>query len=936
MLLNVIVAVLAILAGCAPADGSRDPLRRRWRKESEDFWQEHSPAPSNAPGELRYRLPNYIVPTHYRLYLETEVHTGNRTYTGRVDIYLDVQRQTSTIYVHNRGLHITYNQLRSVSDNDIGDLLEESMRIAEDPEREFSIFSVRRAIAPDQYVLRVWFEGQLRTDDNGFYLSSYLGENGTRKYLATTQFQAISARAAFPCLDEPAMKATISLQIKHHPSYQSISNMPIYAVAGDLDGYVVTMFETTPRMSIYLLAFVVSDFPFIEDAGAAQRVFARPTSVNETQYALETGVRLMTTLDEYLGIPYSTFMPKVDQVAIPDFEAGAMENWGLCIYREELLLNEPGVTSYRQQTSITTVVAHEYAHQWFGNVVTNAWWSYLWLNEGFASLYEYMAADMAYPERQYRDLFNVQVVQRVLNTDSSETTRPMTFSRGATYDTIVSLFDNIAYSKGGSVLQMFRQLLTDDVWRTAVRSYLQDNQFGAVTTDEFVAALEGATQDLDLLPEGVDMRAFVGSWVDQAGYPVVEVRRTYRGDIVLSQDRFYNNKILNDDPTLWMIPYTILEEGTPLSEPLEWNWLTTRAAQVPTTASDDRWIIANVNQTGFFRVNYDTLNWYMLTEALIDDPTSIPVHSRSQLVDDAFHLARSNRLDIEITLDLLTYVRQERDYPPWEATSRVFTYFYNRMRGTPNYVLYQLFVDTLIGDVFLTLDVASVDPNEPLLHKYLKQVITSWACRMEIDSCLTDTREALQREVAGEGNVHPDVASIVYCYGLRTGTDSTPAFQYLYNKLLASDNVGERSTLIDALGCAIEPEQLDAYLLSAIGGELQVNYDDEERYYVLTAVLVSRAGVDALIRFLTENYPYVDSILGRSTLYSLVQSIAIRTNTPEEEQMLNELLQEMQAILPESLVASVQSTVASNLGWLSTREGLLVNNYLQRFRPIPV
>ncbi|XP_058118309.1 aminopeptidase N-like [Anopheles ziemanni] len=935
MRLILVVTVVAVLSGCAPASGTPNPWRRGWRRESEDFWQEQPPAESNAPGELRYRLPTYIVPYHYTVYLESEVHTGNRSYQGQVDIHLELQRQTGTIYVHKRDLRITYNALLIVNPNE-DEVLEEEMRFAEDEEREFAIFSIRRALAPSRYILRIWFEGELRTDDDGFYLSSYLDTNGTRKYLAATQFQAISARAAFPCLDEPGLKATVSLQIKHHPSYQAVANMPINAIAGADDGYVVSVFETTPPLSIYLLAFMVSDFQYIEDLDARQRVYARPTSINETQYALETGVRLMATLDEYLGIPYSTYMPKVDQVGIPDFSAGAMENWGLCNYREELLLNEPGVTSYRSQTSITTVVAHEFAHQWFGNLVTNAWWSYLWLNEGFASLYEYMAAEMAYPQRGYRDLFNVQLVHRALNADSSETTRPMTFSRGATYSAIVSLFDNVAYAKGGSVLRMFRELVTDDVWRTALRGYLQANEFGAVTTDHFVAALEEATEDLDVLPDGVDMGEFVGSWVEQAGYPVLEVRRTYRGEMVVSQDRFYNNKIVNDDRSVWMIPYTILEESDSLSDPLEYNWLTVKAARVPTTAGDDEWILANVNQHGFYRVNYDTLNWYMLIEALIDDPTTIPLQNRAQLVDDSFYLARSNRLDVEITLELLTYLRHEREYPPWEAASRVFNYFNNRMRGHPDYVLYQLYVDTLIGDVFMTLDVATVDPDERLLHKYLRQTITSWACRMEIESCLTQTQEALQLEVTGEQTVHPDVASVVYCYGLRTGSDSTAAFQYLYDKLLRSANRGERQMLIDALGCALERDQLDALLLASIGGDLQVNFDEEERYDILLSVLVSREGVDALIDFLSENFEYVASILGRSTVYSLVQSIATRTNNEEEQRRLDALLQQLDAFLPESLVASVQQTVAYNLEWPSTREGVLVTYFLQRYRPIPI
>uniref|UniRef100_A0A182VX16 Aminopeptidase n=1 Tax=Anopheles minimus TaxID=112268 RepID=A0A182VX16_9DIPT len=930
MLIRWLFGVVGILAGLHTAVEAVHPVEDKWSK-LEGSLDEDALKLASAQ-ELRYRLPSYIVPTHYKVSLDTQVHTGNRSYSGSVDIHLDIRQQTKTIYVHNRGLRITFNELY-LSDSAANITLLETLRYTEDVEREFTIFAIRRAIAPAEYILRLDFEGQLRTDDDGFYMSSYRNENGTRRYLASTQFQAISARSAFPCLDEPALKATFSVEIKHHPSYHAISNMPIFAIAGDLDGNVISVFETTPPMSVYLLAFMVSDFLYTQNVEATQRVYARPNAVNQTQYALDAGILIMDAFDEYLGLPYSGFMPKVDQVGLTQFSAGAMENWGLCKYREEYLLYEPGVTTYRSQTTITTIIAHEYAHQWFGNVVTNKWWSYLWLNEGFATLYEFMATDMAYPERQYRDLFNVQVLQRVLITDADESTRPMTFSRGATFYAILSLFDGIAYSKAGSILQMFGQVLSPSVWQQMIRLYVERNVLGSVGTDEFIDAMEEVTDGMDLLPEDISAESFVTSWVEQAGFPVLELRRSYRGEIILTQDRFYANKIVTDDPTIWMIPYTILEQGDSLQTPLQWQWLSTKAVRIPNTTPDNEWVLANVNQTGFYRVNYDPSNWYMLIEALIEEPTSIPLHSRSQLVDDAFNLARSNRLDLEITLELMTYLRHEREYPPWEAANRALTYFYNRMRGQSDYVRYQIFVDTLIGDVLLTLNVTSVQPDERLLDKYLRQVISSWACRMEIESCLTDTRIALEREVNGEERVHPDVSEVVYCYGLRTAT--TNAFQYLYGKLEGSDNRAERTVLINALGCTNDTEQLEAYLLTAIGGELQVDFDMEERYYILSSVLASRAGVDALINFLTDNFSYVANTLGVSILNSLVQSIAARTNTPAEEQLLNALLQQLQPVLPASGIEAARSTVARNLAWPSTREGVLLSYFLERhsFQP---
>ncbi|XP_035779014.1 aminopeptidase N-like [Anopheles albimanus] len=933
MLLAVVLPLLCLsLVTSSSATPDHHPLRGRWRELTNPPVEQPTKRVSPAE-EQRYRLPRYIEPIHYVLNLETQVHTGNRTYSGQVDIHLDIRQPTRTIYVHSRGLSITWNEFVKTY---YGVSYNETLIFTEDTERQFLIFVTRETLIPGQpHLLRIGFVGQMRTNAEGFYLSSYLDETGNRKYLAATQFQAISARAAFPCLDEPLMKATFALRIKHHPSLKAIANTPSYASAGDEDGYVIDYFETTPRMSVYLLAFMVSDFPYIEEG--QQRVYARPSSLNNTKFALEAGLRILDALDEHIGIPYSSYMLKLDQVALPDFEIGSMENWGLCNYREEYLLYQPGVSTYLTETFITTIIAHEYTHQWLGNVVTNEWWSYLWLNEGFATLYEYMAPDLAYPERRYRDLFNVDIVQPVLLSDSSENTRPMTFSRGATFDAILSIFDNVAYSKAGSVLRMFRELIGIDTWREFIRDHIRSREFRSVNPGHLIESMESVTGNGSFLPDGIDMETFVSSWADQAGYPVLEVRRTYAGQLIVSQDRFYNNKIVNDDASIWMIPYTLLEQDAPWDALADWQWLTVRAARIPSATPDDRWLLANVNQSGYYRVNYDERNWQMLIGALLDDHSTIPMASRSQLIDDAFQLARVNRLDMEVALELISYVRAEWEYPPWESANQALSYLGQRLRGSPDYVLYQLWVDTLIGDVFTGLDVAGVPPecDGSLLGKYLQQLISSWACRMEIESCLVDTREALEREVTGIEVVHPDVSSVVYCYGLRT-TPGPDAFQYLYSKLQASDYRRERSLLIDALGCTNDPEELDALLLTAIGGSLQVNYTPQERYYVLNSVLVSRDGVDALIRFLAENHPYVTSILGPGRLYSLVQSIAARTNTPEEEQMLNDLLERLEPDLPATVTANVRATVSRNLAWPTSREGVLVSYFLQRYRPIPV
>ncbi|XP_065072749.1 aminopeptidase N-like [Ochlerotatus camptorhynchus] len=896
----------------------------------------HESTTARNPIEAPYRIPSYIEPFHYWVRIRTGIHEGNQTFDGRAALYFNVKNPVRAIYVHQRGLIIENVDLYMLPANATYEdrILLDRPNYMLNRDREFIMFSSQRILVPtESYILYFRYSGELRTDEDGIYVSSYLNYNGDRKYLIATQFQAISARTAFPCFDEPALKATLDLEIVHHGNYSAVSNTPIEEVANyereGFEGYVRTSFERTPKMSVYLLAFLVSDFLYTTEDN--QRVFARSNAIYQTEYALDSGLKTLQAMDEYIGIPYSTYMDKMDQVAVPDFAAGAMENYGFCHHRESLLLNDPEVTTYRTRTWIDTIIAHEYIHQWFGNVVTNEWWSYLWLNEGFATLYEFYAANLAKPEMEYFELFTLEVTQWALDADSWEGTRPMSYSRGATNDAIISLFDNVAYSKAGAVLNMFRGVLGDDAWSEMIKIHLLDNELGAVNPDSLIDAMEQATVDLDILPEGVSMHDFVKNWTEQAGYPVLEVRRNYRtNEIILSQDRFFDNKILNNDPTLWVVPYNVVNQSVADFNELSWDWLTDRAVRLSTNVQDDRWIIVNKLQTGFYRVNYDVQNWYLIIDALTANWASVHRYNRAQLLDDAFHLALANRLDMEVFLDLMVYLQNEMEYPPWTAVSPIIGYFYNRLRGTENYENFQRFVHSLLQRVYGTLSIDSVGENETNLHKFMKQTISTWACRTEQEDCLNRTHVLLNETVQQSGLVHPDISAVTYCFGLRGSTKE--AFVYLYDILKTSDNQALRTLLIDSLGCSDDQVELRAYLYTAVGGVIQINYSQAERRRVLNAVAAgSREGVDVLIDFLVDLYDYVLQHLGQGFLNSIVVNIGSKTNNAAELDRLEHLLQSLDRAIPQAVANSARAAAARNLAWPSTREGLIVASFLENY-----
>uniref|UniRef100_A0A182MRD1 Uncharacterized protein n=1 Tax=Anopheles culicifacies TaxID=139723 RepID=A0A182MRD1_9DIPT len=310
--------------------------------------------PAQAVDE-RYRLPKTSVPIHYDLHLRTEIHRNERSFTGSVAIQLQVLEATSTLVLHNRALSIASAKLSSLPNGvtgtptPIGDAT-----FSTDTTFEHITFTSPMLLQPGYYLLEVSFEGRLATNDDGFYVSSYVADSGERRYdtgvrastydltidnlftdfahryLATTQFESTSARMAFPCYDEPALKATFTVSITHSVTYSAISNMPQQETITE-DDMRTTVFQRTPLMSTYLLAFVVSDFQY--RINGPQRVYVRPNAIQEATFALEAGVKILKALDDHLDIPYSAYMPKLFQIAVPDFAAGAMENWGLVTYR---------------------------------------------------------------------------------------------------------------------------------------------------------------------------------------------------------------------------------------------------------------------------------------------------------------------------------------------------------------------------------------------------------------------------------------------------------------------------------------------------------------------------------------------------------------------------------------------------------------------------
>ncbi|XP_053692528.1 membrane alanyl aminopeptidase-like [Sabethes cyaneus] len=878
-----------------------------------------------------YRLPKTSVPTHYTIQLNTGVHTGDTKFQGSVEIHLTVKEETKDIVVHNRGLTIESAQLVVVQEAGNVQLTDPTWTL--DSRVEQLSFANEPALQPGNYILTVTFSGRLGLNEDGFYRSSYTTDEGATVYLATTQFESTSARTAFPCYDEPGLKATFDVRLIHHNRYTARSNMKPASTGALADDYQVTIFERTPVMSTYLLAFVVSDFQSRGDE--RHEVYARPNALDETDFAVEAGGKILTALGTHIGIDYYEHMPEMKQFAIPDFAAGAMENWGLVTYREQYLLFDPAISTYRTKTNIATIIAHEFAHQWFGNLVSPEWWEYIWLNEGFATLYEYYSAHLAYPTEGYWELFNPFVIQAAMVPDGLDSTRPMTWN-AATPSEIGRLFDRVAYPKSGSVLNMMRHVLGEDNWVAGLKLYLNERKFNGANVEHLHQGLQAAIEGKTVLPAGVTVKQIMDSWTTEKGYPVLSVRRSYEtGDVIISQERFISDrKVPNSN--VWMIPYNFVQKSSAdFSNLNSYDWLSTKAARLKANIPANDWVIFNKQQVGFYRVNYDDNNWKLITEALHSDYASIHYLNRAQLIDDAHWLARSGRLDFETLLNLITYLENEDAFAPWNAASSVLSYLNTKFRGTPAQGDFLVMVRKLIAKMYAKLSVDSVAGSEKLLDKYLKQTISTWACSSGVEDCLDKTAAALTNEAVNGVRVHPDIASVVYCYGLHKGGNTE--FQYLYRQIYFSQNWAYRTMLIDSLGCSQDETLLKELLQTVIAGNgagVEINYKSSERTRIVQAIYSGgRPGVNALIDFLKnpDQARDFESRLGINTLNSVIANIASRTTTEEEVLQLEELITSLGAYVTDSVAQSARSTVKSNQAWHTDYEGLLIADYVKEF-----
>ena len=578
-----------------------------------------------------------FVPEHYDLFLD--LNRADKTFSGKVTI--TGEAKTSKISLHQK------------------DLTVEAVEVAGQA-RPFTLDKDNEALyieleAAGPVVVTITYTGKITDNMTGIY-PSYYTVDGVKKEIISTQFESHFAREAFPSVDEPEAKATFDLALKFDQAEGelALSNMPEIDVE-NRKATGVWKFETTPRMSSYLLAFAAGDMQGITAKtknGTLVGVYAtKAHPASNLEFALDIAVRCIEFYEEYYGVKYP--IPQSLHVALPDFSAGAMENWGLVTYREIYLLVDENSTALSRQT-VALVVAHELAHQWFGNLVTMKWWDDLWLNESFANMMEYVSVDAIEPSWKIFEDFQTSGAPYALKRDATDGVQSVHVEVKHP-DEINTLFDGaIVYAKGSRLMHMLRRWLGDDAFRKGLGAYFEKHQYGNTIGRDLWDALSQAS--------GRDVAAFMDAWLEQPGYPVVTAK-VENDCLILTQKQFFIGEH-EDKGRLWPVPLNSNWQGLP-------DTLTTERLEIPNYAD-----LAAQNE-GALRLNTENTAHYItdyqgeLLDALLNNLSSLDNISKLQIVQERRLLAESGKISYADLLPVISKLANETSYMVVSAVSQV-------------------------------------------------------------------------------------------------------------------------------------------------------------------------------------------------------------------------------------------------------------------------
>ncbi|XP_067653117.1 aminopeptidase Ey-like [Haliotis asinina] len=878
------------------------------------------------PPPVNKTLPGQVIPYHYNLQLFMDMYQNDTSLfkvDGNVSIFLDVKEPTGNVTLNVKELTI-FRESLSLKPLTANLSVPRIVQTISDDEKEFYVLLLNEELAVgERYELSIRFEDQLTSSPYGLTYHSYDDKSGRTHYLVISHFLASKARYAFPCFDEPRYKATFNITlVRKVGNYTSWSNTDIIRKEPRGDNYVADVYERTPKMSTYILAFAVVNFDYMENVtstGVMYRTIFKPDTIAEVTMSHEEGMRILDWFNQNLHPPYP--LSKLDNIIARDRPGLAMENWGLVIYKN--ILFNPAVNTVKTKLGIMLLLVRQVCHQWFGNLVTPKAWRWLWLSEGFAAFFEYHVIHSLHPSWRQDEFFVVDKLQSVFIHDANKHW-PLVKD--------VPRFDHILFYKGASIVRMLHAIFGEELFLRATNAYLVKHQYGSVETSDLwtVFSEEAAKENIT-----VDIGNLMEPWLQQMHYPVVMVTVLQAGVLEVSQQLFHSSMDSNvsDDGAKygykWDIPITYATGSDTSSfsknytyHDISWLYRTQNSTliedvniNITDSSSSGEWVLVNLHQTGYYRVNYDEENWLALVRQLDADHTVIPPVNRAQIIDDAFSLARVGLLNESIAFRTLGFLRNDTDYVSWTPAVRALDELERRLRDTRFYGAFKAFVIDMVTNAYNNYGLEADSEDTPLVI-FQRARVAHLACRYGVKSCLADASRLFNRWTSDQENYRPspDIMDVVACYGIWVG--GLEAWQTVYDIYNTTDDPRYAHRLVKSLTCPQDPWLIRRVLEFSTDS---TKIKELHQLTVFRTLARSQHSLHIVWNFVKENIKTLRKSIARDVVMAAARTLTGSTFISEME-----LLSNSTGSISPSVLTSALSVFNSRRLWMEDHGSMMM------------
>ncbi|CAH1105398.1 unnamed protein product [Psylliodes chrysocephalus] len=850
------------------------------------------------------KLPIAVIPKHYNIHLTPNLETFN--FVGEVAVDIEIQAETDEITLNSLNLDFDSVKLKNVK-NEYAPI---KTTFIFDEEKVVIKFDT--VLAAGNYNLYIQYKGKLEDNMRGFYRSKYIDDKGKEYYSALTQFAPADARRCFPCWDEPAHKATFDIALTTSKSLTTLSNTSVQKTipSGDVVKY---FFKTTPKMSTYLAAFIVGHYDFVEKKssdGVLIRVYTPLEKKQQGEFALDVASKVLPYYKEYFKIAYP--LPKLDLVAVASLSYGAMENWGLITYREQRLLIDPKNSSTANKQDVALVVAHELAHQWFGNLVTMKWWTDLWLNEGYATFTQFLVTDYLFPEYNIWSQFVNTYFLAALELDSLRNSHSIEVAVHNPSE-INQIFDAITYNKGASIIRMLFHFIGNEKFREGMSLYLKRYQYGNTSTEDLWNALEEASKE--------PVAKIMSTWTKQMGFPLIKVETTSISDgtkVKLSQTKFTADGTQSEN-CRWMVPISISSSSNP-SGTVSNILLTEESTEITIFGlKSTDWIKVNPGVVGFYRTQYtdDMLNKFSVD---IRNQT-LPPLDRLGLLEDTYALVKAGYMNTGTLLNFLKNYEKETDSNVWISIITILNKLETILDYTDTSDLFRNYRKQLVQNIFKSVG-WEPKPNDSHIDTLLRGKILEHFSSLQDEDIINEARSRFLKHVNGEKLLPADIR--VGCYKIVVSSGSEKEFDSMFQLYKTTDLNEEKMRIINGLGFVKTSHLIKKLLDIALSEHVKT----QDGILVLISASKTTLGRELTWQFIKENW---DGIRAKFTagplLQNLIKQVTHDFATQQNKDDLEEFFSKNKNAWIDKSVQQVLESITVNVAWLK-RDSQAIREYL--------